>query len=66
MRAQNGASTHSDTRKLNMLRRLIGEQGAGHAGKLFAEALRYSGDPAATTIREHLLMGVTRAEAEER
>lgn len=54
----------SDTRKLNALKRLIKEQGAAQASKVFAEALRKSDDSMGETISSHLLMGVTRAEAE--
>jgi hypothetical protein len=56
----------SDTRKANLLARLIDEQGAAQTSKLFARVLkeRAKSDPMARTIAEHLLMGVVRAEAE--
>lgn len=53
----------SDTRRLNMLKRLLEEHGAAQTSKLFARALQETPDPAANTIREHLLAGVVRAES---
>lgn len=62
-----GRQNPSDTRRVNALTRLIDEHGAAQTSRLFACALkeRIKSDPMARTIADHLLMGVTRAEAEE-
>jgi hypothetical protein len=62
-----GKQDPSDTRRINALTRLIDELGAAETSKLFARALRkrVKSDPMAQIISDHLLMGVTRAEAEE-
>lgn len=64
-RHQKGAYSPSDTRRMNALSRLVDEHGVAYTAKLFARVLRErTKDPMASTVREHLLMGVVRAEAE--
>lgn len=62
---QKGAYSSSDTRRMNALTRLVDEHGVAYTAKLFARVLRErTKDPMASTVREHLLMGVVRAETE--
>lgn len=52
---------------MNALARLVEEQGVTRSAKLFARVLqeRFApSDPMASTVADHLMMGVTRAEAE--
>ncbi len=57
MRHQKGSYSPSDTRKMNMLARLVDEQGVAYTAKLFAKVLqeRFSRtDPVAATVANSL------------
>lgn len=64
---EKGSQNPSNTRQVNSLTRMIDELGAAQTARLLARALaeRTKRDPMARTIREHLLQGIVRAEAEE-
>ena len=63
-RRQKGTYSPSDARKMNMLTRLVDEQGVAHTAKLFARVLqeRFRSEPMAATVASHLLTGVEQAE----
>jgi hypothetical protein len=64
VRVRKGTYSPSDTRRANMLARLVDEQGVAHTAKLFARVLqeRFGSEPMAATVASHLLTGVARAE----
>ena len=64
---EKGSQNPSNTRQVNALIRMIDELGAAQTSRLLARALmeRTKRDSMARTVADHLLMGVTRAEAEE-